>query len=243
MNFILIDYENIQPDAEALQRLEKGDLKILIFAKAKDKLTFDRAVVLQPLGKRVEYVRTHATGSNALDFHIAFQLGVLACENPGATAYVISKDTGYDSLIASLKAAKKLNAKRVESLAKIPCPGPGKKTPQPLPDSSDEMTDLPCPELEKESAQPSPGPLKENMEKVVENLKKRGEACPRTVSTLTSTVRTIFNGNLSDVHISYLLAAMRRKKLIAADADGNVTYFLETQSDVPDVPDVPDCPD
>jgi lactate dehydrogenase-like 2-hydroxyacid dehydrogenase len=94
VNFILIDYENIQPDADALQRLEKGDLKILIFAKAKDKLTFDRAMALQPFGKRVEYIPTRATGSNALDFHIAFQLGVLACESPGATANVISKATG-----------------------------------------------------------------------------------------------------------------------------------------------------
>jgi hypothetical protein len=217
VNYILIDYENVQPDADSIRRLDKNDLKLLIFAKAKDKLNFDTVMALRSLGEQAEYILINATGSNALDFHIAFHLGVLACEAPDSSAvYVVSKDTGYDSLIAFLNAAGKLSAKRIGNLLDIADPpGPEQKPAQSAPDP------------EKDETQPFVGSLKENVEKAVDNLKKHGNARPRTVATLTKSLQTLFNGSLSDAHINGLLKAMQSKKFITVSEDGKVAYSLE----------------
>ena len=68
------------------------------------KLTFlSLAAALQTLGSSAEYVTLETTGANALDFHIAYYIGVLSSQDPSAFFHVISKDTGFDPLIKHLK--------------------------------------------------------------------------------------------------------------------------------------------
>lgn len=58
-------------------------------------------------------IKLSGNGSNALDFHIAFYLGVLAVRDSAAYFHIISKDTGYDPLIRHLR-AKNIKAHRFE---------------------------------------------------------------------------------------------------------------------------------
>ena len=51
---------------------------------------------MHQLGPRSSYVRLEASGSNALDFHIAYYLGNLVISDPTAYFHIISKDTGFD---------------------------------------------------------------------------------------------------------------------------------------------------
>jgi hypothetical protein len=211
--YILVDYENVQPDADAVQAINKKKLKILIFGKHKDKLSFDRAKVLQPLGKKVEYILTKATGNNALDFHIAFQLGVLARNAPGSQVYVVSKDTGYDSLISFINETKRLSVKRRGNLANIPGfkVGHAKEA-----------------ELEQETAPetPAPGTLEYNVNKARKNLYKSGNARPRTVATLTRSLNVMFNHGITEQEIQEILAEMQREGFVNVAEDGKVTYIL-----------------
>ena len=53
-------------------------------------------------------------GRNALDFHLAFYLGELAATTPRARLRIVSKDTGFDLLVAHL-CARGLAVERVLS--------------------------------------------------------------------------------------------------------------------------------
>src|SRR4030095_10461863 len=100
--YVLIDYENVQPKDVA--SLNAHPFKVLVFVGANQKtLRFDLAKSLQPLGPSVEYISVSGNGRNALDFHIAFYLGELAAKDPNGLFRVVSKDTGFDPLLAHLK--------------------------------------------------------------------------------------------------------------------------------------------
>jgi len=117
-NYVLIDYENVQPDFMAA--LEKEHFNVIVFVGANQaKVTFEVASVLQQLGSRAEYIKISGNGSNALDFHIAFYIGQIAAKEQDAYFHIVSKDTGFDPLIQHLK-SKKILASRSKSVADIP---------------------------------------------------------------------------------------------------------------------------
>ncbi len=117
-NYILLDLENLVPSAEEIHRL-KPECEILCLSKAQDKISVALALALQT-SRRCEFVLTNATGKNALDFHIAFYLGVLSCTHPECKAYVISRDTGYDSLIEWINKHMGIAACRFSSFDSLP---------------------------------------------------------------------------------------------------------------------------
>lgn len=117
-NYVLIDYENVQPDA--LDRLAEEHFKVLVFVGAnQSKLSFETAAALQKLGERAKYIRISGNGHNALDFHLALYLGELIAADPAAFFHVISKDKGFDPLIEHLK-SRKVFAARAVSIEDIP---------------------------------------------------------------------------------------------------------------------------
>jgi hypothetical protein len=117
-NYVLIDYENVQP--ESLGVLDTEHFKVLVFVGANQtRLSFETASTLQRMGERAEYIKISGNGSNALDFHIAFYVGQLAAQDPTAYFHIISKDTGFDPLIQHLK-AKRIFAARSRDVSEIP---------------------------------------------------------------------------------------------------------------------------
>lgn len=117
-NYVLIDYENVQPEAMAV--LNEEHFKVIVFVGANQaKVSFDVASALQQMGERAEYIRISGNGSNALDFHIAFYIGQLAAKEPDAYFHIVSKDTGFDPLVDHLK-ARKILACRSKDVTEIP---------------------------------------------------------------------------------------------------------------------------
>jgi hypothetical protein len=117
-NYVLIDYENVQP--EALSALDAEHFKVIVFVGANQaKLTFETAAALQRMGSKAEYVKISGNGSNALDFHIAFYIGQLAGHDSTAYFHIVSRDTGFDPLIQHLK-TKKIFAARSRDVHEIP---------------------------------------------------------------------------------------------------------------------------
>ncbi len=117
-NFILIDYENVQPKNLALLRGHTFNLIVFVGANQKN-VPFDFAEALQDLGKNACYQKITGNGSNALDFHIAFYLGHLAAEDENAYFHIISRDKGFDPLVDHLK-QKKIHVRRHVDLSEIP---------------------------------------------------------------------------------------------------------------------------
>src|SRR6478735_8487280 len=117
-NFVLIDFENVQP--ESLQLLASERFRVRLFIGSNQtKLPYETVTAMQKLGVRAEYVKIAGNGSNALDFHIAYYIGVLSASEPSAYFHIVSKDSGFDPLIQHLK-DKRVFVGRVKAIREIP---------------------------------------------------------------------------------------------------------------------------
>lgn len=188
-NYVLIDYENVQPEAMAV--LNQDHFKVLIFVGAnQSKVTFEVASALQQMGDRAEYIKIAGNGSNALDFHIAYYIGVLAAVEPGAYFHIVSKDTGFDPLIQHLK-TKRILACRSKDVTEIP--------------------------IVKAASSKSPV---ERLAIVVADLQRRGSSKPRKLKTLGSTICSIFQKSLSEHEVEVLLAALQNQGYVTLTESG-----------------------
>jgi hypothetical protein len=116
-DFVLIDFENVQPKDVA--SLNGGRYRIKVFLGAQQaKIPLAMARALQALGPHAEYIQINGNGSNAVDFHIAYYIGRLAATMPDAYFHVISKDTGFDPLLKHLK-EQGISCQRLASLAAV----------------------------------------------------------------------------------------------------------------------------
>ena len=108
--YVYVDYENM------------GNIKTLIpiegqyfFFIGSNQNSIPKSLVMATNGTKVEWVSIEGSGKNALDFHIAYYLGLKAGEE--AKHYILSKDKGYDPLITSInKKAKQDIVKRIISM-------------------------------------------------------------------------------------------------------------------------------
>ena len=112
LTYILVDFENVQPSAADIALVRGEQLRLWIFrGPSQKKYSADVAEAWQPLGERVQFIHCAKAGRNALDMHIAFQLGRLMSEHehaanlPARSArfFVVSKDTDYDPLLQYIR--------------------------------------------------------------------------------------------------------------------------------------------
>jgi hypothetical protein len=101
-NYVLIDFENVQPESLAVLNSEQFNVKVFVGATQKN-VTIKFAKALQPMGDRAKYIEISGSGRNALDFHIAFYIGQLAAKDETAYFHIISGDKGFEPLIKHLK--------------------------------------------------------------------------------------------------------------------------------------------
>jgi hypothetical protein len=117
-NFVLVDFENVQPSDIGL--LKDGPFKVKVFlGPNQHKIPVALATALQCLGEKAEYIALESAGNNALDFHIAYYIRVLSATEPTAFFHIISKDSGFDPLLKYLK-GKKVFAQRSTCISDIP---------------------------------------------------------------------------------------------------------------------------
>ncbi|MFH4723964.1 PIN domain-containing protein [Vibrio diabolicus] len=116
-NYILIDFENVQP--KNLSLLEGHPFKVMVFVGANQtKVPFDIATAMQNLGSSAQYIKIDGNGPNALDFHIAYYIGSISAVDQDCFFHIVSKDSGFDPLIKHLK-SKKVLANRVKDVSEI----------------------------------------------------------------------------------------------------------------------------
>ena len=185
-NIVLIDFENIQPSS--LEALTHDHFRVLVFVGANQtRVPFEIAAAIQRMGESAEYIKISGNGPNALDFHIAYYIGKLASQEPGAYFHIISKDTGFDPLVQHLK-GKKIYSSRSTSIADIP--------------------------LVKASAIRSPT---ERAALFITKLKQPKVTKPRTLKTLSSAVATHFQKQLSDEDIVAVVSAMEASGFLSIE--------------------------
>lgn len=180
----------------ALSGLDADHFKVMLFVGASQtKLSLEVAAAMQKLGARAQYIKISGNGSNALDFHIAYYIGQLSAAEPTAYFHIISKDAGFDPLIQHLK-ERKVSVLRSTAIEHIPM---------------------------LKSANPKS--MTDRVAVAVANLKQRGSSKPRTVKTLSSTLASLFQKQLSEEEIAELLAELQQQGLVQVERT-KVSYTL-----------------
>lgn len=214
INYVLIDYENVQ--VESLALLKNESFRVRVFLGPKNtKLPVELVLAMQELGERAEYVVLETSGANALDFHIAYYLGVLAATDPSGFFHIITKDTGFDPLILHLKARKILSA-RSSSIENMPCFTK-------VAVSTAEIKDTACDSRQKPNAVQTS--VDEMVKVVIEDLIKRKTSKPSTAKTLLSTIHAKCGKELPAAEIEVIYEALVKRGHVRVDGQ-KVIYKL-----------------
>ena len=178
-NYVLVDCENVMPDN--LARLDKEWFRVLLFVGANQtKIPFSLVKEVQKFGERAEYIEIAGTGHNALDFHIAYYIGLVSAKEPDAYFHIVSNDSGFDPLITHLK-SQKIFADRVSDIKLIPV--------------------LAIEELTTKT-------LSEKLAFVKERLLGVNVTRPRSRKTLTSHIATMFGKKLPENEVEKLVGQL-----------------------------------
>lgn len=110
--YVYVDYENINN----LTSLVDIEGKYLFFIGATQR-NIRTDLVLSTSDKAIEWIRISGNGKNALDFHIAYMLALNSKEK-NVEHIILSKDTGFDPLLSTLK-KKHIHARRVVNIKDI----------------------------------------------------------------------------------------------------------------------------
>ena len=103
LTYLLVDFENVKPSATEVAQIRGDGFRLWIFrGPHQNKFDADIVEAWQPLGEHVKFIQSAKSGKNALDFHIAFCLGLAHRENVAAQRparyIIVSKDSGFDAL-------------------------------------------------------------------------------------------------------------------------------------------------
>jgi hypothetical protein len=232
INYVLIDFENVQ--VKSLTLLDEDHFRVKVFLGPKNtKLPVELVIAVQQFATRAEYITLETSGSNALDFHIAYYLGILSASDPTAYYHIISKDTGFDPLIQHLR-TKNIYSCRSASIEDMPCFA--KKEPK-------EETPVINIQIEAKPTTPMlikptttvpvhPGTvipeksateLDKNFKLVHEDLAKRKSARPRTIKTLMSTMQARCGKEVPSSIIDAIFAKLVKRGFVKVNGT-KITY-------------------
>ncbi len=176
-NYILIDYESVQ--VRSLTLLKGEHFRVYIFLGPNNKkIPVELVLAIQELGGRAEYIILETHGTNALDFHIAYYLGILVTADPLGFFHIISKDTGFDPLIKHLR-NKSIMSTRSVTIEDIPCLAPP---------ASNKNSANGVAIGTQQKITPSRTSVEELIKVAVSDLIKRKSSRPGNLKTLLSTI-------------------------------------------------------
>jgi hypothetical protein len=214
-NYVLVDFENVQPDS--LEALASGAFRVKVFVgaqQAKGRVTFEFSESMQKLGSHAEYVRIARQGNNAVDMHIAYYVGRLHEKEPHASVFIISRDTDFDPLMEYLQ-AKGSNCRRVKTIAEL----------------QKFMPKVTASAVKSASRAAPPSPAKkaqsDRLAPIIKHLHSlRGK--PSTRKTLVTTIGSYFKqhgGALGDKVVEQLIDELIRLKYVSQSGP-KVSYHL-----------------
>lgn len=100
MAIYLIDYENTGVKGlYGIENLQEDDLIVVFYGPKTGAVPFDDHVRISTSVSHVEYIKTSKTAKNYLDFQLTTYLGYLVAHTGIKEYYVISRDSGYDSIV------------------------------------------------------------------------------------------------------------------------------------------------
>ncbi|MCF0229742.1 MAG: hypothetical protein HUJ76_08655 [Parasporobacterium sp.] len=100
MSIYLIDFENVHDSGlNGILQLTEQDEVSIFYSQKSEHMSFDTHANLMKAKAEVQYIKMRKCAKNYLDFQLSTHLGYLIGSNAKGPFFVISKDTGYDSII------------------------------------------------------------------------------------------------------------------------------------------------
>ena len=100
MNIYLVDFENVNESALiGIKNLKSDDSVFIFHGEQLKTISLDITKEMVDSEGNIDFLSTHKTGKNYLDFQLSTYLGYLIAKNKKANYYIISKDSGFDSVI------------------------------------------------------------------------------------------------------------------------------------------------
>ncbi len=201
---ILVDLENVQ---QLEFSVVPSAARLIIFAGASQKsISLDFVIAGQALDQPAQWLRSSGNGPNALDFHIAFELGRLIERGESGPIYILSKDKGFDPLLLHV-ASKGVPCRRIETLTQIAAVAP-----------------MPTPSTERDPSTISIGAAFAATIKVREILSRSPKnARPRKRATLVKHIKAMQQLKLTEAAIIGVVDELLTTKLVV-ETHGQLSY-------------------
>ena len=207
INYVLVDGENI-PDVDLKLFGDESIHLILLFGARKSKLNVDLVEKLVEHAASVKFIRLTSSGKNALDFALAYYLGQAAAADPAAHFHLISKDTGYDPLIAhllsrQLKVQRHADYSFLNGATKLPAA----KAPK-------------APPAKVSAAKPDP------FKQLVDHLRIKAATRPKTKKRLFGLMKTFLGKDESEAAKENLFDRLKDAGHLTSDDKGGLTFHF-----------------
>ena len=122
MGIYLVDYENVHNDGVTdIQKLSASDRVVIFYGDSIKSIPFETHVEMMASKAAIEYIETHKVAKNYLDFQLATYLGFLIGKGEKGPVYIISQDTGFDSIVDFWR-GRNIEAFRQPSIASLSTP-------------------------------------------------------------------------------------------------------------------------
>ena len=100
MAIYLIDFENVHDSGlTGVTSLTDNDEIYIFYSSKSEHMSFDTHVNIMKTAAKVKYIKLRRSARNYLDFQLCTHLGFLIGAKVEGPYYIISKDTGYESVI------------------------------------------------------------------------------------------------------------------------------------------------
>lgn len=176
---------------------------------------------LEDIGLSIPENMTKKQAENALDFYIAFYMGVVMPANPISHCVILSKDHDYDPLILHVQKeygaerceriesyealAKRLGIEKVKAPAKVAVKAPASKAQAPKQPAFD---------------------VNKFVEKAKKRLKDVSKNPPSTMAKLQNTLKNWFKADkLTEANLQKLIEALQTAKVLIVDATGKKVKY------------------
>lgn len=212
MNHVLVDFENVHHIDLSVIGAKAVSLTILVGAK-QTKLDAETVVKLFEHAASVQLIRLTASDKNAVDFALAYYLGRAVLADPSAYFHIVSKDSGYDPLIAHLQ-SRHVRVRRHKDFSTLTFAAPTASAAKPVAKAK--------PAAPKAEAVE----LTDAMRLVLERLRKSANNRPKKEKTLLSHLKNGLAQDATEADAVELLKKFVKAGYVSIDDKANVTYHL-----------------
>ncbi|KYC46603.1 MAG: hypothetical protein AMQ22_02099 [Candidatus Methanofastidiosum methylothiophilum] len=189
---VFIDYENVH--AIDTSGFHASVCAKIIVGVDQTKIPIDLVKKLQEHGKNIEWIQVHGKGKNALDFFIAYYLGVAITKSESEKYYIYTNDKGFDPLIKHL-VENGIHIERINSLKQI-CITEKVKAQQKV--------------INKAKI------VARNYDKIIDNLKSIDKTKrPKSMIKLHGHIKTVLGNKINDEAVNEIVTTLKNRNLIS----------------------------